>query len=127
MTEGGAAAAGPILVVEDERPLRETIVLVLQDEGMAATGAANGKAALEMASRSRPALVVLDMALPLLNGDGVADGLRRLYGEVPILLTTADGRAAEKATRVGAYAYLQKPFDLEALLRLVREGLEQAS
>src|SRR5947209_20404967 len=101
MTERDGAR--PILVVEDERPLRETIQLLLEDEGMTVAPAANGRVALELASRERPALVVLDMALPLMNGDGVADGLHEMYGhDVPILLTTADGRAAEKAMRVRA-------------------------
>jgi CheY-like chemotaxis protein len=117
----------PILVVEDERPLRETIQWLLEDEGMTVEPAANGQVALELAARERPALVVLDMALPVMNGDGVADGLRRMYGQqVPILLTTADGRAAEKAVRVGAYGYLQKPFDIDMLLQEVKRGLDLA-
>lgn len=119
--------ARPILVVEDERPLRETIQWLLEDDGLTVEPAANGQVALDLAARFRPALVVLDMALPLVNGDGVADGLRGMYGEdVPILLTTADGRASEKAIRVGAYAYLQKPFDIDALLREVHRGLDLA-
>jgi CheY-like chemotaxis protein len=120
--------ARAILVVEDERPLRETIQWLLEDEGMTVEPAANGRVALELAARERPALVVLDMALPVMNGDGVADGLRQMYGQqVPILLTTADGRAAEKAVRVGAYAYLQKPFDIDMLLQEVKRGLDLAS
>ena len=123
MTERDGAR--PILVVEDERPLRETIQLLLEDEGMTVAPAANGRAALELASCERPALVVLDMALPLMNGDGVADGLHEMYGQdIPILLTTADGRAAEKALRVGAYAYLQKPFDIDVFLQEIRRGLD---
>jgi CheY-like chemotaxis protein len=119
--------ARPILVVEDERPLRETIQWLLEDEGLTVEPAANGQVALDLAARSRPALVVLDMALPLINEDGVADGLHDMYGEdIPILLTTADGRASEKATRVGAYAYLQKPFDIDTLLREVHRGLDLA-
>jgi DNA-binding response OmpR family regulator len=116
---------GAILVVEDERPLRETIQWILEDEGFSVQPAANGRVALELAERAEPRLVVLDMALPILNGDAVAVGLRRMYGtRVPILLTTADGRAAEKAVRVGAYAYLQKPFDIDALVNAVIQGLE---
>ena len=123
MTERDGAR--PILVVEDERPLRETIQLLLEDEGMTVAPAANGRAALELASCERPALVVLDMALPLMNGDGVADGLHEMYGQdIPILLTTADGRAAEKALRVGAYAYLQKPFDIDVFLQEIKRGLD---
>jgi DNA-binding response OmpR family regulator len=116
-----------ILIVEDERPLRETIMWILEDEGLSVRPAANGEVALALAAEEQPSMVVLDMALPIVSGDGVADGLHQLYGErVPILLTTADGRAAEKAERVGAYAYLQKPFDIDALISAVRRGLALA-
>ena len=53
----------------------------------------------------------------------VADELRQRYGVLPILAISADGRAAAKARRVGAFAYLRKPFELEELVALVKRGL----
>lgn len=120
----GSPLPGPILVVEDDSRVRRTIQWVLEDEGFAVEVAVDGRQALERATRSRPALVVLDMMLPLLDGAGVADGLRTAHAlPPPILLITADGRAQEKARRVGAYAYLSKPFDLDELVATVRSGL----
>lgn len=64
------------------------------------------------------------MSLPRLDGYGVAAELRTRFGsEFPILVITADGLAREKAERVGAYAFLHKPFDIETLVERVREGL----
>lgn len=117
-------AEGIVLVVEDERPLRQTIEWALEDEGLAVEGASNGREAVEIATRSKPALIVLDMILPLFNGDIVADRVREKYGDsVPILLMTADTRAAAKARLIGAFDYLQKPFDIEALIGAVQRGL----
>ncbi len=117
---------GPILVVEDERPLREMVLSVLNDEGFPTRGAVNGREALDAAAGCKPSLLLLDMALPILDGTAVARGLRALYGDtVPILLMTADGRAATKAEQIGAFGYLQKPFGIDALLAAVQEGLDQ--
>lgn len=114
---------GPILVVEDEEPLRESMQWVLEDAGWHVAVAGDGQQALEIAQERRPHLVVLDMGLPILGGDEVAAGLRRLYrDQVPILVITADGRAAAKAKRVGAFAYLSKPFSLDDLLSHVERG-----
>jgi DNA-binding response OmpR family regulator len=74
--------------------------------------------------RQRPALVVLDIGLPDIDGYAVAEGLRAAHAEpVPILVMTADGRAREKAERVGARAYLHKPFELQELVDHVRRLL----
>ncbi len=121
---GGGATEAPILVVEDDPQLRRMIRWALEDEGYVVETAADGRQAVEHTARARPALVVLDMTLPVLDGMGVARELRAIYREPPpVLLMTADGRAAEKARSVGAYAYLTKPFDVDELLTLVRQGL----
>jgi DNA-binding response OmpR family regulator len=68
--------------------------------------------------------MVLDMTLPVVDGYEVARSIRATHGQrVPILVITADGQAAEKAHRVGAYAYVRKPFDVAELVDAVRRGL----
>jgi len=115
----------PVLVVEDDRDVRHTIKWALEDEGLSVETAADGQEALEVAARTRPGLVLLDMGLPIVDGYGVASGLRQTYGDsVPILLITADGRAAEKARRVGARTYLHKPFDIDHLVEAVQRLLQ---
>ncbi len=113
-----------VLVVDDDPEIREVVSWLLEDEGIAVETASDGPRALDCATRERPALIVLDMGLPLLSGEEVAARLRAHYGEPPpIIVVSADGRAAEKATRIGARGYLHKPFDIDELMRLVRVAL----
>ena len=119
-----AAGTNPVLVVEDDALLRETIVWALEDDGLAVDSAVDGKDAVHRASVREPSLVVLDMTLPGLDGFGVAAELRRRFGgRVPILVVTADGQPRQKAERVGAYSFLHKPFDVGVLVQQVRAGL----
>lgn len=120
--------AGSVLVVEDDQQIREVIQWVLEDEGLSVELAGDGEQAIELASRSRPSLVVLDMNLPRLSGEEVARRIHDLYGDtVPIMIVTADGHAPAKAQRAGAFAFLRKPFDLAALITTVRRGLAGGS
>jgi CheY-like chemotaxis protein len=115
----------PILVVEDDPHLRQIIREVLEDEGLVVETAADGRQALQRAAAQRPALVVLDMRLPVLDGAGVVAGLRASFGvPPPVLVITADGRAAEKARQVGAFAFLSKPLELDELVASVQRALE---
>lgn len=119
--------AGHILVVDDEPQLRETIQWCLEDEGLVVETAANGQQAVERATRARPALIVLDMGLPVLSGEEAADQIRAAYrgAPPPIVVITAAGHAAEKAKRCGAVAYLAKPFNLSDLARIVLRYMER--
>ena len=113
-----------VLVVDDDPEIREVVSWLLEDEGLAVETASDGPRALDCATRERPALIVLDMGLPLMSGEEVAVRIRAHYGvPPPIIVVSADGRAAEKATRIGAQGYLHKPFDIDELVRLVRGTL----
>jgi len=124
-SEDHAVADKIVLVVEDDSDLRQMIRWMLEDEGFIVETAADGQAALEQAMRKKPSLVLLDMGLPIIDGNGVAAGLRSTYGNTIMILTvTADGRAAEKARLIGAIGYLRKPFELDALIDAVRNALD---
>jgi DNA-binding response OmpR family regulator len=113
-----------VLVVEDDLDLRQTIQWMLEDEGFTVETAGDGQEALDQALQQKPSLVLLDMGLPIIDGNGVAAGVRSAYGNSIMILTmTADGRAAEKARNIGAIGYLSKPFDLDALIDAVRNAL----
>jgi DNA-binding response OmpR family regulator len=115
-----------ILVVEDDRDLREMIQWLLEEEGFTVKAVRDGKEALDCAVVNKPSLVLLDMTLPIIDGFGVAAGLHKVYGDqLPILTMTADGRAVEKAYKVGAIGYISKPFELDALIDAVRAALER--
>jgi DNA-binding response OmpR family regulator len=115
-----------LLVVDDDPRVRQTIQWTLEDEGYVVLTAADGREALECAAARRPDLIVLDITLPVLDGFEVARALRAAHGEMPpILAITADGQAQAKAERVGAYTYVRKPFEIDALLSAVRAGLQR--
>jgi CheY-like chemotaxis protein len=113
-----------ILVVDDDPEIRDVVRWLLEDEGWTVETASDGRDALERATRARPALIVLDMGLPIMTGEEVAIRLREVYVDrPPIIVVSADGRAGEKAARIGAASYLHKPFDVDALARLVQRTL----
>lgn len=112
------------MVVDDDPEIRDVVRWLLEDEGWTVETASDGRDALERATRARPALIVLDMGLPILSGEEVANRLRVYFEEPPpIVVVSADGRAGEKAARIGAAAYLHKPFDVDELARMVRRAL----
>lgn len=114
-----------VLIVEDDVDLRHLIQWILEDQGFRVELARDGKEALDSARAKKPSLVLLDMTLPIIDGYGVAAGLRQTYGDnIAILTVTADGHAAEKAKRVGAIGYVSKPFELDTLINAVRGALE---
>lgn len=117
---GRSARFDPVLVVEDDAAVRRSLEWILEAEGIPVVAAATGHRALELATSQRPGLVLLDIGLPDISGDAVAEGVRAVHGDVPVLVMTADGRAAEKATRVGAVGYLTKPFEMDELVSAVR-------
>ena len=112
-----------VLVVDDEPEIVQFVSSALEDEGYEVFRAANGRQAVNAAARDKPDLIVLDMQLPRQDGHEVAKEVRRLHGDIPILLITADPRAQEMAQRVGAFAFLSKPFDVAELLGLVHGRL----
>ena len=116
----------PILVVDDDQNLRKTIQWVLEEEGFATQAAADGQEAVEWIREWQPALIVLDMGLPLLDGGEVATHVYDQYGaSVPIVLITADGHAEEKSQHIKASAFLRKPFDIDELIDTVQSVLKQ--
>lgn len=112
----------PILVIEDDPGVSSFLRWGLEDEGYIVTLAADGAEGLRCVDEVRPALILLDYGLPVLDGAGFADGLRDSgRDDIPIVLVTADERAEEKATRVRARAVLPKPLVLDELLRVVAQ------
>jgi len=124
----GDGVTARILVIDDDRRIRQMIQWALEEEGFVVETAADGQQGLEQATSTRPALIVLDLHLPVLDGAAVADRLHAAGGEPPpIVLITADDRPEERARRVGASAYLRKPFNLDDLVATVRRGLHVQS
>lgn len=114
-----------ILVVDDERKIRDLIRSYLEAESFSVLTAETGQGALELALRAHPDVIVLDLVLPDLSGEEVTRSLRET-SDVPILMLTAKASEDDRVTglRLGADDYLVKPFSprelvarIEAILR----------
>lgn len=116
-----------VLVVEDERPMRVVLKDCLERQGYRVLIAEDGVAALEVAGRERPDLIVLDIMMPRLDGLAVCAELRRLDRPVPVLMLTAKGTVEDRVRGLdaGADDYLVKPFSREELLARVRALLRR--
>ncbi len=111
-----------ILVVDDDAPVRRMLVRTLEGEGYEVSSAADGGLALAAVERSAPDVVVLDVAMPGLDGLAVCRRLRGHGLALPILLLTARDAVSDRVTGLdaGADDYLVKPFAVEELAARVR-------
>jgi len=116
-----------ILVVEDDRNLLETLKYNLHKEGHEVVTAGDGVAALDVARKEKPDLIILDIMLPKMSGFEVCRVLRREM-TVPILMLTAKAEETDKVVglEIGADDYMTKPFSLRELLARVRALLRRA-
>jgi DNA-binding NtrC family response regulator len=115
-----------ILIIDDEKSIREVFGVLLGDRGFAVEAAEDGRRGLERARRFAPDVVLLDMNLPDVAGLEVLAGLRALRPAPEIVIITAFGtiRNAVEATKLGAFAYLEKPVDNDELLLSIGRAVE---
>ena len=118
---------GPVLVVEDDRNIAALIVRYLENAGFSTLHAADGPGGLEMARRDAPALVILDLNLPGLDGTEVCRELRKT-SDVPILMLTARADEVDRVVgfSLGADDYVVKPFSPRELVERVKAILRRA-
>jgi len=115
-----------ILVVDDEESIRRTLSAVLRDEGYPVLLARDGEEALSKAVQDQPDLVLLDIAMP--GKDGI-EVLGRLKEEMPglaVIMMSGHGtvETAVKATKLGAYDFIEKPLSIDKLLVAIRNATE---
>jgi len=112
---------GSILVVDDDPAILSTVSDILSFEGYRVERATNGEEALQLIARSLPALVLLDMRMPVVDGWAFARILKEHGLSVPILVMTAAQDARRWAQEIGAQGYIAKPFELLDLLDAVEQ------
>jgi two-component system OmpR family response regulator len=127
METPAASDTARILVVDDEDAIVQLVTTVLRYEGFEVESAADGRAALRMAERFQPELIVLDVMLPDLDGFEVYRRLAAGPRPVPVLFLTAKDEAADRVRglTLGADDYVGKPFSLEEVVARVRAILRR--
>jgi len=128
-----------LLIIDDERGIRNTLREILSDEGHEVDVAENGKQGLEMAQAKAYDLIFSDIKMPemdgidvlkaLKNGENDANGDASLNGETPIVMISGHGdvETAVQALKLGAYDFLLKPLDLNRILITTKNALESKS
>jgi CheY-like chemotaxis protein len=118
-----------ILLVDDNRELCEALAELLSRQGHAVQCAANGSEALRLLadSQTRPALILLDLEMPVLDGWGflAERGKDPILADVPAVIMSGSCDVAEKAKEAGAVAVMCKPVRLQTLLRLIEHFAER--
>ncbi len=117
-----------ILIVDDEPAIRATLRGVLEDEGYRVTAVGNGADALRLVTDEAPDLTFLDVWMERMDGLETLAEVRRLRPDAIVVMISGHGtiETAVKATRLGAYDFIEKPLSLEKTLLIVARALEHA-
>ncbi len=117
-----------ILIVDDERDIRELIADILEDEGYNTRLAGNSDDAMSAIKDQQPALLILDIWLKDSNMDGIdiLKVVKRDYPDVPVVIISGHGNIeiAVAAIKQGAYDFIEKPFNIDQLMVVIRRGME---
>jgi len=115
-----------ILIVDDEQSIRDSLTGILQDEGFSVTCAEDGETALMMMREERPDLVLLDIWMPGMDGLETLSRIREWNAEQLVIMMSGHGtiETAVRATKSGAYDFIEKPLSLEKLLVSIQNALK---
>jgi DNA-binding NtrC family response regulator len=116
-----------ILIVDDERQIRTIVRRLLEDEGYAVEAVDSGEEGVKKGLDLQPDLVLMDLSLPGMDGIETMEMLRARGGDAQVILMTAYGTVASavRAMKLGAFHYIEKPFDNDELLNLIGRALQQ--
>jgi UDP-3-O-[3-hydroxymyristoyl] N-acetylglucosamine deacetylase len=116
---------GRIIIVDDEPSIRKTIEGILNDEGYGTAAVGTAQDLFNLMEKESPLLVLLDIWLPGMDGIETLERLRQLYPNVPVVMMSGHATIATamKATKLGAADFIEKPIDLELLLKSIRSAL----
>src|SRR6056297_3110144 len=119
---------GDILIVDDERDIRELIADILQDEGYETRLAGTSDACMAAIAETAPSLLILDIWLKDSQMDGIdiLKAVKRDHPEIPVVIISGHGNIeiAVAAIKQGAYDFIEKPFNIDQLLVVIRRGME---
>ncbi len=115
-----------ILIVDDEESICQTLGGILKDEGLEVVTAASGEEALRVVDEDPPNLVLLDIWLPGIDGIEVLKAIKAGHPQIQVIIMSGHGtiETAVKATRLGAFDFIEKPLSLEKVILVVNHALE---
>ncbi len=114
-----------VLVVDDERDICRMISNILKEEGYKVDKAYDGEQAIKRVKKKDYNLMLLDYKLPDIDGINVLKEIRRIKPSLKVIMISAYGSPSIKsmAKKLGAYRFLDKPFDLNRLVKIVKDAL----
>lgn len=114
-----------ILIVDDEEDIRTSLGGILEDEGYQVLAAADGSEAIDIVREEIPDLVLLDIWMPGLDGIQTLEQIKQLSSEMTVVMMSGHGtiETAVRATRLGAFDFIEKPFSLDKLLITVGNAI----
>ncbi len=113
-----------ILIVDDEPDLCKVLLFILENEGYEVFGAENGQQALDLVKNIVPDLILLDVYLPVINGDDVAKILKKdeKFKHIPVILMSASSLSiSERANKSHVDSFLIKPFEPEDMIEQIKK------
>ncbi|WP_146654750.1 response regulator [Labilithrix luteola] len=119
-----------ILVVEDDADIRDTMTLVLEGEGFKVETASDGREALDALGRGlRPAIILLDLMMPVMDGWELNDELKRQrdLATIPVVFVSALEPGTRRTASLEGAGFLRKPFELNALLDAVDRAMPDSA
>ncbi|MBI5248160.1 MAG: response regulator [Desulfomonile tiedjei] len=116
-----------VLMVDDEEDFVKTLAERLEMRDVSPDVALSGEQALERVQDDVPDVMVLDLKMPGIDGMEVLRRVRKAYPQVQVVILTGHGSEKDEAEarRLGAFAYLQKPVDMERLIKTLRQAYKQ--
>ncbi len=115
-----------ILIVDDEQSIRESLTGILQDEGFTPFSVESGEAAIERVSQDKPDLILLDIWMPGMDGMETLTKVLDIYPDQLVVIMSGHGtiETAVKATKLGAYDFIEKPLSIEKVLLCIQNAVK---
>ena len=116
---------GTILIVDDDPRLRQSFEKLLTAEGHSVWTAPDGETALNMVQANHPDMVIMDIRMPGISGIETFKAIHQLDSKLPVIIMTAYGttETAIETTKLGAFDYVLKPFEVPDILTLIEKAL----
>jgi two-component system nitrogen regulation response regulator NtrX len=117
-----------IVVVDDEKSIRESLYGILTDEGFNVFNAKDGNEALKIIKEENPDIVLLDIWMPGMSGIDVLKEIKENYSNIQVIMMSGHGtiETAVKATKIGAYDFIEKPLSLDKLILTINNALNMS-